>query len=952
MRLLRSWGIRPTGVTGHSSGEVSAAFAAGGIDLRGAMAVVYLRGALTTGMQVSGQRRRGGMLAVGLGRKDAEALISELKTGTVVVACVNSPVSVTASGDIEAIEELERRLAKDKVFARKVKAEAAYHSDHMLPIAPDYLASMSKTIAYKGDFNGVIYSSPATGGRMKSAAELVPEHWVKNMLQPVLFDDSLRNLCIDLSQDSKEVKRSVDILVEVGPHSALAGPIRQILQTSDLQQLGIQYGTCLVRGQHAVQTMQNLACNLLSKGYPVDLRAVNFPHGQHELEVIHNLPSYPWNHSVSHWMESKINRAYRQRQHPTHDLLGDLVPSSSPLAPAWRHFIRVSEVPWVQDHLVQSSILYPGAGYICMAIEAASQLSKSQGRPVIGYKLRDIHILNALVVPNTADGIEVFLSFRNCSEDKQLGSQDWQEFYVSSLPRDHTPVVHCKGFIFTAFESTDSPNWSCLPPRPSLKEIASTYTRAMKPTEIYDALHSVGICHGPIFQNLKKIQVGKNQSVSTFSVADTASLMPHGYEHEHVLHPTTLDSLFQAAYSAVPKTQQVQAMIPQSIKSMYVSQTISKHPGHSFQAYTALNRSTSHGFQATILSTSEVDPESSPVLEVNEIHFQSLGDAFAQEAAPATGKLCSTMFWDHGLSMMSVGDLTERMKFSPDTSEIAQIQDLKKLSYLFFHDVLTSLTDTEVRKLSPHHASFYNWMGIQEKLAKLNVLGSQSEDWANISKQERQRLEEQVSTSSINGQMICHLGSKLVAIMRKELAPLELLLEDKLLYKYYEGALRCNRLHLQVNSLVKLFAHQNPRGKILEIGAGTGGCTRSVLEGLGGGETGTTTRFSQYDYTDISTGFFESARERFGSWGNLISYKKLDIESEPADQGFESGTYDLIIACLVLHATKSTDNTLANLRKLLKPGGKLIMVENTQDALDIQLVYGVLPEWWLSMSFI
>jgi 2-polyprenyl-3-methyl-5-hydroxy-6-metoxy-1,4-benzoquinol methylase len=81
-----------------------------------------------------------------------------------------------------------------------------------------------------------------------------------------------------------------------------------------------------------------------------------------------------------------------------------------------------------------------------------------------------------------------------------------------------------------------------------------------------------------------------------------------------------------------------------------------------------------------------------------------------------------------------------------------------------------------------------------------------------------------------------------------------------------------------------------------------------------------------------------------------MNYQKLDIEKDPIGQGYENGTYDLIVACQVLHATTNMDRTMTHVRQLLKPGGKLILVETTQDSHDIQLIFGVLPGWWLSKS--
>ena len=107
-------------------------------------------------------------------------------------------------------------------------------------------------------------------------------------------------------------------------------------------------------------------------------------------------------------------------------------------------------------------------------------------------------------------------------------------------------------------------------------------------------------------------------------------------------------------------------------------------------------------------------------------------------------------------------------------------------------------------------------------------------------------------------------------------------------------------------------------------------------------------RFSHYDFTDVSVNFFDEARSRFSAWGELIEYRKLDIENDIIDQGYEEGTYDLVVACQVLHATKNIDTTMSHVRTLLKPGGKLVLVETTHDSHDIQLIFGVLPGWWLS----
>ena len=236
---------------------------------------------------------------------------------------------------------------------------------------------------------------------------------------------------------------------------------------------------------------------------------------------------------------------------------------------------------------------------------------------------------------------------------------------------------------------------------------------------------------------------------------------------------------------------------------------------------------------------------------------------------------------------------------------------------------------------------------MQDKLGTTGRLARGSASWAKSSEGLKQLLIDEVSSASVNGRLLCRIGRNLPKILKKKAAPLELMMEGKLLYEFYQKALRCNRSYIQVRKLVECFSLKTPRGKILEIGGGTGGCTPSVLEALTRSVINKDFCFAHYDFTDISSGFFEQAATKFSTWSSMMSFKKLDIESDPISQSFEAESYDLIIACQVLHATRAMRNTMSNVRKLLKPGGKLILVETTKDTIDVQLVFGTLPGWWL-----
>lgn len=859
------------------------------------------------------------------------------------MACINSPSSITVAGDLSAIIELEDLANAEGVFARRLRVDTAWHSHHMAGIASLYAEALERILPEDnvygtGASRSVAFSSPVTGSRVTGAEAIAsPKHWVNSLVQPVRFVAAFTDMVLnDLNGGSSS---NVDVIVEVGPHTALGGPIQQILALPEFKELDISYYGCLVRKTNAQDSMQALAASLVQEGYPVDMKAVNFANGRdHSVRALPNLPSYPWNHQNKHWVESRFNKALRERSQPPHDLLGSLVEGSNPVTPSWRHTLRISESPWTRDHVIQSNILYPAAGYICLAVEAFKQLTTmdqtTSAQEISGYRLRDVDFLQALMIPDNSDSIEIQTQVRPVGE-KDVGLRGWKHFEVWTVTADNRWTHHAKGLIAVELEGPEA-----FRPATSNRDIRG-YTKRIIPADLFANLRALGIAHGPMFQNMKNIvQSGSDLcSLVTMAVADIS--VPNDLPRDHVLNPVTLDSVITAPYSAVRGAVAYESApkVPRSVQHLWVSSKISNVAGHLLKVHSQLVHDDNQGMEADISVSNEDDGDM--VLEMKGFSYQSLGqDVSYQQTQPWKTELCSQVEWSLDISLSSpatISSIQKQLGFNTDPLEDDLARDISRVCIHFIKQALIALGPDEVNNMNSDLAKHYAWMKHAVQRAAPGQMGLDSS--------ERPLDINQVATSRGYGEIICRIGGQLVDMLLGKVSPLDLLTQDNLLSSFYKETPRVKRAGTQLAGLLRHLAHKNPRLRILEIGAGAGAMTGHVLEALGTDISGGP-HASSYHYTDISTTFFETARASLLPWTDLISFDVLDIERDPVTQGFANGTYDVVIASRVLYSTKSVSRTLENVRNLLKSGGTLLLTEDLQHQIEVQFVNGLLPGWY------
>lgn len=278
----------------------AAAYAAQGLTAEDAWVIAYYRGLLSDQLPNLAPQYAGrmGMMAVGLSEEGIQKYLPKdprPEGSQIVVACCNSSQSITLSGDRRALSSLEKDLVRDQVFTRALKVEVAYHSPYMQTIADRYSEALQRICPQTDIKSDVVMISSVTGYPVENK-ELGPSYWVKNMCSPVRFNRAIEYIfpadkAVARRQKTKQL--SIRGILEFGPHSALLGPVRQIL-TQQGRKEEVFCDSVQVRGQDAYMTALKAVGDLWTRGYPVALPAVNRSEDSASRRVLGDLPSYPW----------------------------------------------------------------------------------------------------------------------------------------------------------------------------------------------------------------------------------------------------------------------------------------------------------------------------------------------------------------------------------------------------------------------------------------------------------------------------------------------------------------------------------------------------------------------------------------------------------------------------------------------------------------------------------
>lgn len=931
--LWKSWGIVPDAVIGHSAGEMAAAHVAGMHDLPDTVKLAYHRSRLQS--RATGQ---GKMLAVGMSPGEVKELLSTNGNGlAVALATVNSPSSVTLSGDTLALEALMQKLQQRQIFARMLPVVVPYHSSKMDSIQVELLESLATLEARPANIPVV---SEVTGTWTQDNV-FDAYYWWQNVRLPVLFADGINRLIQD----------GYTSFLEVSPHPVLAASITECLSASSMK------GTVLPslrRMEDERGIMLRSLAWMYVHGRPINWRGL-FPVGGNCV----SLPHYPWQRE-RHWFESQAvgtdGNQPRGSEVGEHPLLGRRVRAANPL---WETTLEGDGLGYLDDHKIQGAVVYPGAAYIEMALAAAKTLD-----PTSVPSVRDVEFHKALFLHNRS---QTLLQFALDARGSQFS------VYSTTTAQPSAWTLHASGTVSHSASKESA--------RIDLAAIRERIAREVAHVDCYQSFSERGLEYGAAFCGIERLWQGDGEALVALRL-DAANVQAEGYQ----VHPALLDSAFQTLISAASSddTDHHVLFLPTGIGEVRHYE----NPGLACWAYARLTR---RDEQTVVGDITIFDADGNTYLEVRALRCRLLEEAQTNREETIDDWLYEYRWEPEPLA--SVGDATMEANMDSQSilktdlrAELARMQTTaNELSAEFGWKSYYEEVEAKLNDAATHYVvaafrelgwsikngervsakSLMDTLGILprfqslsermlEILASAGILktaNSFSDEWEVVLLPEAahpalltQALLARHPTYEIDVALLDRCGSQMAAVMRGEVDPSEVLFSHdgfELLKGFYRDAPPSKFYNTLVAETVEAVVASNGFSRplrILEIGAGTGGTTAYILPKL-------TAKEVEYTFTDVSPLFIAEAKEQFKQY-RFVTTRLLNIEADAVSQGFAEHSFDVVIATNVLHGTPHLTAALEHAKRLLAHGGALILLEITRHPHWLDIIFGLTDGWW------
>ncbi|WP_329390842.1 type I polyketide synthase [Streptomyces sp. NBC_01716] len=480
--LWRHYGVEPVGVVGHSQGEIAAASVAGALTLEDGARVVALRSKAL--LALSGQ---GGMVSVALPRDETERLISRWGTRT-GIAVVNGGTSTVVSGEVGALDELIASCEADGVRARRIQVDYASHSAQVERIEQELLDVLAPV---KPRAAQIPFYSTVTGGLLDTTG-MDAGYWYRNLRQTVEFDLVIRKL----------TEQGVGVFIEASPHPVLAPSMEQTT-----------IGT-LRRNDGGLDRLLTVLAQAHTHGVSVDWEKVYEGTGAGQAEV----PTYAFQHR-RFWLTDEIANADAASMglgSLGHPLLGAMVMLAGSDEVVLTGRLSTGSLPWLTDHVVEGSILFPGTGFVELVVRAGDEVGCG--------RIEELTIEAPLVLAErggVAVQVVVGAADDGGRREVQVYSRDQE---ATDLPWNR----HATG-VLTASTSAGGSELTEWPP-PGAEPLD------LDVDTLYEELVGMGLAYGPTFRGLRAAWRAGDEVFADIALPDDAKADAFG------LHPALFDA--------------------------------------------------------------------------------------------------------------------------------------------------------------------------------------------------------------------------------------------------------------------------------------------------------------------------------------------------------------------------------------------------------------------------
>ncbi|MDQ1014243.1 type I polyketide synthase [Streptomyces afghaniensis] len=488
IELLRSWGMAPDVVLGHSVGEFAAAYAAGVFELADAVRLVGARARLMQALPEGGA-----MAAV----EASEAEVAHWLVEGAVLAAVNGPGAVVVSGTQAAVEAVAGRARDAGGRTRRLKVSHAFHSPLMEPMLAEFTA-VAEQVEYGRPT--VVAVSTLKGAALSDGDWTSAAYWADQIVKPVRFHDALTS-----ARDLGAAR-----FLEIGPDPVLTALADDVPAVSTLR-----------RDRPEPETLLTACAELFVRGAGIDWSALFEGTGAHRVD----LPTYPFQHR-RYWLDAPPapsdadGLGLARTDHP---LLGAAVPVAGSDAVLLASSLSVRTHPWLGDHTVAGSVVVPGAVLMELALQAGERVGAGQ--------LAELALRTPIVLPEHG---AVQLQIAVGAEDAENAPDGGRTLHVYARSQEAGPdepwTLHASGTLDSAEPA--APGWDLTAWPPAGAE-------PVEFDDLYDRLTAAGLGYGPAFRGLRRVWRHEGDLYVEAELPDSVA----GDAASYGLHPALLDTV-------------------------------------------------------------------------------------------------------------------------------------------------------------------------------------------------------------------------------------------------------------------------------------------------------------------------------------------------------------------------------------------------------------------------